>query len=190
MNGMTRAGATLLGAAGAGALLWVAAQFARDTNGSYWAAYGVVAAAGVLFAVTQWRGRTGYPPGMFTFGFLPVLIVAGWVLVAMQPESNWFRGHVLGWSGDIGVADVVRDVGTWLGVLAFGIGYTLGAALEPAPPVVEEDVVPTPAYDRRAANEPVAAERREIGDDVPVRERERPVTTTETTDDSPTTVRR
>src|SRR5689334_20967038 len=56
MNGMTRAGATLLGAAGAGALLWVAAQFARDTNGSYWAAYGIVAGAGVLFAVTQWRG--------------------------------------------------------------------------------------------------------------------------------------
>lgn len=181
MNGMTRAGATLLGAAAAGALLWLAAQVARDTNGGYWAAYGLVAAGGVLFAVSQWRGRTGYPPGMLVFGFLPVLIVAGWVLVGMQPEGNWYRAHVLGWSGDIGVTDVLRDLGTWLGVLAFGIGFTLGAALEPPPRVVEEEVVPRPAYDRTydrtATDEPVAAERREVGDDVPAPEEERPTTT-------------
>ena len=62
-----------------------------------------------------------------------MLVVGGWVLLAMQPDANWFRAHVLSWSGDLGIRDVVRDVGTWIGVLAFGIGYTLGAALEPMP---------------------------------------------------------
>lgn len=177
MNGMTRAGATLLGAAAAGALLWLAAQLGRHTNGGYWAAYGLIAAAGLLFAVSQWRGRSGFPPGMLGLGFLPVLIVAGWVLVGMQPGGNTFRAHVLSWSGDIGVVDVLRDLGTWLGVLAFGIGYTLGAALEPAPRVVEEDVAAPPAYDRRAADEPVTSERREVGEGVPVRQTDRPATT-------------
>lgn len=165
MNGFTRAGATLVGAAAAGALLWVAAQIGRGSTGGYWAAYGVVAAAGLVFALTQLRGRNGHPPGMLGIAFLPVLVVAGWVLLAMQPHGNWFRAHVLAWSGDIGVRDVVRDVATWLGVLAFGIGYTLGAALEPMrrrAVVVDEPVARTPAYDTRAADEPVLAEREEV----------------------------
>jgi hypothetical protein len=68
---------------------------------------------------------------------------------------------VRAWSGDIHVTSVVHALGTWLGVLAFGIGATLAAALEPfgrrrrpAPP---EQV-----FDSRAADEPTAAERREV----------------------------
>jgi hypothetical protein len=167
LNGWSRALATLLGAAAAGVLLWVAAQIGRDSTGGYWAAYGIVAAAGIVFALSQLRGRTGNPPAMLLFGFVPVLIVAGWVLLGMQPHSNWFQSHVLRWSGSIGVRDVLRDVGMWLGVLAFGIGYTLGAVLEPAP----RRVVARPPHDRVAADEPVAAERREVVDR-PVRERE------------------
>jgi hypothetical protein len=94
---------------------------------------------------------------MLALGFLPVLVVGGWVLIGMQPHGNWFRDHVLAWSSDLGVGHVVRDLGTWIGVLALGIGYTLGAALEPAP---RRRVVP--AYDGAAADEPVAAERREV----------------------------
>jgi hypothetical protein len=59
-----------------------------------------------------------------------VLIAAGWVLVSAQPHGNWFRGHALAWSGDLGLRHVVEQVGTWLGVLAFGIGYALGLTLE------------------------------------------------------------
>ena len=81
---------------------------------------------------------------MLALGFLPVLVVAGWVLLAMQPDGNWFRAHVLSWSSDAHIDTVVHDVGIWLGVLAFAIGYTLGAALEPAPRVVEEEVVAPP----------------------------------------------
>jgi hypothetical protein len=175
----------LLSAAAAGVLLWVAAQVGRGSTGGYWAAYGIVAGAGLVVALAQWRGA-GNPPGMFLLGFLPVLIVAGWVLLAKQPHPNWFRTHVLAWSGDIGVRDVVHDVSTWLGVLAFGIGYAFGLMFEPATAryrvTRRVTTAPAPAgttsappvrapaaYDRRAAEEPTMAERREV----PVTERGR-----------------
>jgi hypothetical protein len=161
MIGTPRAAVTLLATAVAGILLWLAAQFGRHTLGSYWAAYGIVAAAGLVLGVAQLRGRTGHPPAMFVLGFLPVLIVGGWVLLAMQPHGNWFRAHVLAWSSDIHVLDVVRDLATWLGVLAFGIGYTLGAALEPAP-VRRRAVATRPVEDRAALDAPTTAERREV----------------------------
>ena len=94
MNGMIRALSTLAGVAAAGFLLWVAAQVGRHSTGGYWAAYAIVAAAGLVLALSQLRGRTGHPRAMFTFGFLPVLVVAGWVLIAMEPHGNWFRDHV------------------------------------------------------------------------------------------------
>ena len=94
--------------------------------------------------------------------------------IAMQPHGNWFRGHVLSWSETAGIDYVVKDLGTWLGVLAFGIGYTLGLTLEPAPAPAPEVVAP-PARDRsvadrRAADEPLTAERREVTDEERVRE--------------------
>ena len=169
LNGLTRALATLLGAAAAGVLLWLAAQVGRHSTGGYWAAYGIIAGAGLIFALSQsrrgngQRGRTGQPRGVFLFGFLPVLVVAGWVLLGVQPHSNWFRSHVLAWSGDMHIRGAVQDIGTWLGVLAFGIGYTFGAVFEPASrrrTVVAEPV--PPAHDPAVADEPVVAERREV----------------------------
>ena len=159
MNGMTRAGATLLAAAAAGVLLWLAAQIERGSNGGYWGAYAVVAGAGLLLAAAQVRGRSGHPPAALGLTFVPVLIAGGWVLMAMQPDGSWLRDHVLAWSGDIGIRDVVRDLSIWSGVLAFGIGYTFGLVLEPMPrPLPERELT----YDRTAADEPVAAERREV----------------------------
>ena len=53
LSGITRAPATLLGAAGAGALLWLAAAHAdRSTTGGYWAASGLVVAAGLVFGLS------------------------------------------------------------------------------------------------------------------------------------------
>jgi hypothetical protein len=175
MTGWNRAVSTLVGAAAAGCLLWVAAaHISRNTTGGYWAAYGIVAGAGLLLAVSQLRGRGGNPPGTFLLAFVPVLIAAGWVLLAMQPHPNWFGTHVLRWSGDIGIRDVVRDLGTWLGLMAFGIGYVFGVTLEPgmmlrrrravtAPPAPATATAPaSPAS--AAADEPTAAERSEVGD--------------------------
>jgi hypothetical protein len=183
MNGMTRAASTLIGAGIAGFLLWIAAQPDRLHTGGYWAAYGIVAGAGLVLAVSQLRGRGGNPPGMLLVAFLPVLIVAGWVLLAMQPDANWFRDHVVSWSSDIGVLDVVRDLGTWLGVLALGIGFTFGLCLEPlgmrrrravAEPTPERAATTTtaPAYDPATSDAPTTAERAELGDGAtPARER-------------------
>ena len=167
MTGWNRAVATLVGAGVAGFLLWLAAQIGRGSTGGYWAAYGIVAGAGLVLALTQLRGRGGHPPGTFLLAFLPVLICAGWVLLAMQPHGDWFRNHVLSWSGDIGIRGVVTDIGTWVGVLAFGIGYVFGTVLEPsmvgrrAPAMVAP---PVPTHEPAAANEPTTAEREEVGD--------------------------
>jgi hypothetical protein len=105
------------------------------------------------------------------------------VLLAKQPHPNWFRSHVLSWSGDIGIRDVVNDVGTWIGVLALGIGYTLGASLEPfgrrravatvPVPATQTEPAETPAFDPAASDAPTTAERAEIGDAPPARERTR-----------------
>ena len=165
MNGVSRAPATLLAAAIAGVLLWSAAQIGRGSTGGYWGAYALVAAAGIVLALSQLRGTGGHPPGMFLLGFLPVLAVTGWVLAAMQPHGNTVRSHVLTWSSDIHVHGAVLTVGTWLGVLAFGLGYVLGATLEPMRAARRAPVAaPVPAYDRRAASEPTTAERREVGE--------------------------
>jgi drug/metabolite transporter superfamily protein YnfA len=94
---------TLLGAAGAGFLVWLATQVSEDTNGGYWAVYGLIAAAGLVMAFSQILGgwtKWGWPRlsvNVFLLGFLPVLITAGWVLVATQPEANWLRDHVRGY---------------------------------------------------------------------------------------------
>jgi hypothetical protein len=162
VNGVNRAPATLVGAAIAGFLLWVAAAYLdRHTTGGYWATYGIVAGAGLVFGLSQLRGGGGHPPAMFLLAFLPVLVVAGWVIVAMQPHLGYGRAHVLGWSSDIGIRDVVLDLGTWIGVLAFGIGYTLAATLEPLTrrTVVEEPI------DQTAADAPTTAEQRELARD-------------------------
>jgi hypothetical protein len=102
-----------------------------------------------------------------------VLIAAGWVLLGMQPHSNWFRDHVLAWSGDIGIRGVVDSVGIWIGVLAFGIGYTLGLTAEPMP--ARRAVIVPPTHDRAAADEPVAAERREVTEQAPAARERQPV---------------
>ena len=165
MNGMSRAASTLLGAGIAGFLLWLAAQIGRHSLGGYWAAYGIVAGAGLVLAASQLRGRGGHPPGMLVFAFLPVLIVAGWVLLAKQPDSNWFRNHVLAWSGDIHIRNVVEDVGTWLGVLAFGIGYTFGTTLEPFGRRRTAPERPVERFDPVASDSPTTAERAEVGNE-------------------------
>jgi hypothetical protein len=166
LSGVNRAPATLLGTAIAGVLLWVAAaHIDRTTTGGYWAAYCIVAAAGLVFGLSQLRGTGGHPPAMLLLGFLPVLIVAGWVIVAMQPNGAAPAAHVRSWSADMGILDVVRAVGTWLGVLAFGIGATLATVLEP---FERRRTARRPAerrderMDERAADEPTTAERREV----------------------------
>jgi hypothetical protein len=178
MTGMTRAGATLLAAAAAGVLIWLATQFDMDANPGYWAAMGVLAGGGLLVGLSQLRGPSGNPAAMFVIAFLPVLVVAGWVLVATQPDANEFGDQIVGWTEDVGAEGLVESLATFAGVLAFGIGLVFGLTFEPPLRRHREgeaapyDETTAPAYDRRVAEEPTAAERREAAEErVAARER-------------------
>jgi hypothetical protein len=74
-------------------------------------------------------------------------------------------GTVVSWSTNIGLMDVVHDLGLWHGVLAFALGLTLGMTFDTLPVAERETVAyrqrPTVAtpMDANIADEPLAAER-------------------------------
>jgi hypothetical protein len=202
MYGLTRGTVTLICAAVAGFLIWLATQVNEGTNGGYWAVYGLIAAAGLVMAASQLLGgwtKWGWPRlsvNVFLIGFLPVLIAAGWVLVATQPDPSWFRDHIRSWTGDIGLTGLVGDLGEYVSVLAFGLGLVFGftfdttgpAAFGPfgrrrAEPVPAAEAGPPPEDTATAREEREAAARDDgaVDDDTVVRDRERERTDSERT---------
>jgi hypothetical protein len=168
----TRGLTTAVAAGAAGLLLWVATQVGQQTTGRFWAEMGIVAGAGLVMSLAHviagWtKGlHLRLSPGTFLLGFLPVLVVAGWILMATQPGTGWHEGRIASWSGSIGVMGLVHALGLWHGVLAFGFGLVLGMAFDTVPVVVEDEVrapVTAPgtvaSMDRRAADDPLTAER-------------------------------
>jgi hypothetical protein len=163
MSGWNRAVMTLVAAGVAGFLLWLAAQFDMHTSGGYWAAMGVVAGCGLLLGIAQLRGSGGNPKAMVMLAFLPVFVCTSWILLYAQPHSEWGRHLIRSWSGHLGIDNVVNDIATWNGVVAFGLGLVCAAVLEPRMmPLRRRSVATTPAYEPAAADEPVAAEREEV----------------------------
>ncbi len=160
MIGTVRGAFTLVGAGVAGLLIWISTQIGAGSVGGYWAVYGILAGAGLTMALSQLVGgwtKWGVPRisiGVFLIGFLPTLVAAGWVLLAGQPDANWFQRQITAWSGHAGIGGLVADLHAYLGVLAFGLGLVFGLtfdtsgplrAAEPAPvtqPVVEEPFAP------------------------------------------------
>jgi hypothetical protein len=163
---------TVAGAGIAGLLIWISTQIGSGTLGGYWAVYGLLGAAGLTMALSQVVGgwtKWGWPrvsAAVLLIGFLPALVCAGWVLVAGQPDANWFQRHVTSWSGHLAIGGLVDDLREYLGVLAFGLGLVLGFTLdtsgprvaaetpareperlEPPPPDRETVVTPPPAGD-------------------------------------------
>src|SRR5947208_8368217 len=171
MYGLTRGTATLLGAAVAGLLVWTATQVNDKSTGGFWAVYGLIAGAGLVMALSQLLGgwtKWGMPrlsASVFLFAFVPVAIAALWVIVAGQPHGNWFRHHILAWSGDIHIRGLVSDLKEYISVLAFGIGLVFGFSFDTTGPRVRRAVPATAGpVERRAADEPVTAERRAEAD--------------------------
>jgi hypothetical protein len=129
MMGITRGFSTLVGAAVAGFLIWLAVQIGTETSAEYWGAYGLIAAAGLAMALSQILGgwtKWGWPrlsAGVFLLGFLPVLVVGGWVLLARQPADFFNTSN---WSRDAGIMGPVGDLGEALAAIAFLIGLTFG----------------------------------------------------------------
>lgn len=188
MIDITRGFSTLAGAAIAGFLIWLATQMGDGgSGGEYWATYGLIAAAGLTIALSQILGgwtKWGWPrlsASVFLLGFLPVLLVGGWVLLARQPGDFFNTSN---WSRDLGVDGVVGDLGELLAAVAFGIGLTFGLTLDtsgpqrqvavdgrrendvrrgPVPATTTSDD-PTRVHDQPAADEPLTAERAEQTD--------------------------
>ena len=180
MIGVTRGISTLAGAAVVGILLWFATQVGTETSGEYWATYGLIAAAGLTMALSQILGgwtKWGWPRfsiGVFTLGFLPVLVAGGWVLLARQP-ADWM--NTSNWSRDLGIFGAVADLGNILPAIAFGIGLVFGLSFDTSGrqrEVVDHDVrrvetAPVESTDpdgraTRAADEPLTADRGEYAD--------------------------
>jgi hypothetical protein len=173
----TRGLTTMVAAGTAGLLLWLATQVGQQTAPRFWASMGIVLAAGLIVALAQAIGgwtkglRLRLSPGTFIIGFLPALVVAGWILIATQPGGGWGSGQLSSWSSSLGILDVVHDIGLWHGVLAFGLGLTLGLSLDTVPTdtvtvtlPARDDVVlahtpETAPVDRVVLDEPVSAER-------------------------------
>jgi hypothetical protein len=166
MYGLTRATTTLVFAAAAGLVIWLATQFSNDHVGGYWARVGLVAGAGLLMALSQLLGgwtKWGWPRlsiAVFITAFIPVAIVSLWIVLAGEPGNGWFHNHVMAWSRDIHVSGLVTDFLYYIPLLAFGTGLVFGFSFDTTGPVVRDrDVVVE--RDREAA--PVVGRRGLLG---------------------------
>ena len=183
----TRGLTTAVAAGIAGLLLWLATLVGVQSVPRFWESMGIVAAAGLVVALSQviggWTkgGGLRVSPTTFLLAFVPVLVCVGWILMATQPGNGWHEGTITSWSHSIGIMGLVHALGLWHGVLAFGFGLMLGMTLDTVPtPVIEPVATPAtgvvrddetmvadrrgPAYRRRpvageAADEPLTAER-------------------------------
>ena len=165
MYGFTRGVLTGIAAGVAGFLIYIASAWVDGgSTGAFWARMGLFAAAGLVMALSQLLGgwtKGGFPrisANVFLFGFVPVLIAAGWVMLFSQP-TNSVQSHISTWSHDIGIRDVVQNLRDYVGILAFGLGLVFGYTFDTTGPrrtteVVERDgrVVHEPAG--RAEDEP------------------------------------
>ena len=98
MYGLTRATTTLLAAAVAGFLIWLAGQFSNNHEGGYWAIMGVLAGAGLVMALSQLLGgwtKWGWPRLSVAFlllAFVPIAVASLWVvLTADRPTTTSAR---------------------------------------------------------------------------------------------------
>ena len=198
MYGLTRATTTLIAAAVGGLLIWFATQINDHHQGGFWAVYGLIAGAGLLMALSQLLGgwtKWGMPrlsAPFFLLAFVPIAVVALWIVVAAEPGNHWLHRHVLAWSGDIHVRGLVNDLKEYVPVFAFGIGLVFGYSFDTtgprraaaAPPATttrrgrlgRRRPVPADTGDRTAADEPVTRERVAADGDVPASERDRVTT--------------
>ena len=167
-HGPTRALVTLLAAGVAGLLAYLATNISVRSNGGYWGAYGILAGAGLVMALSQvLRRRTMFSPTVFLAAFVPTLVAVGWIFLFHQPESGLGRGHVMNWSGDIGIRGLVDDMGgSLLTMLAFGLGLVFGfcfdstGARRAVPPASEPVTQRTPV--ETDADQPIARERETV----------------------------
>ncbi len=96
--GLVRVLFTLLGVAVAGLLIWIAHAVAgaldEATTGEYWVAMALIAGAGLALGLSQVLGgwtKWGWPRvsgSVFLLGFVPALVVGGWVYVRAAERNE------------------------------------------------------------------------------------------------------
>jgi hypothetical protein len=158
---LVRAIFTLIGVGVAGFLIWLATLFELDQTNEFWAAMGLVAAAGLALGLSQLFGgwtKWGLPvlsPGVFLFAFVPTAVIVGWILLATQPEGGWQQSRLEGWSDDLGLLGFVQDMGLFSSALALGLGLVLAFSFDTTGPrtrEIESETYPyedVHDYDRR-----------------------------------------
>jgi hypothetical protein len=162
MYGLTRGTVTLLAAALAGLLVWIATQIGDSSNGEYWATYGVIAGAGLTMALSQLIGgwtKWGWPRisiGVFLLAFVPVAIAVLWIVDYHQPHGGLWRHNIRDWSDNIGIDGLVKDFKEYVGVLAFGIGLVFGYTFDTSGPVQRRAAAGPPPAAARAPSERAA----------------------------------
>ncbi len=138
-SGLVRSLVTLIGLAGAGLLIWLASTFDLGSTSGFWVAMGLVAAAGLALGASQLLGgwtKWGWPrfsPFVFLFAFLPTLVLAGGILLAMRPAGGE-TDQVRGWAQDLGLSGLVQDFSEFAPVLAFAIGLVLAFCFDTSGP--------------------------------------------------------
>jgi hypothetical protein len=175
MQGLTRGAMTLFGVVVAGFLIWWGTSALPGegdaTIGEFWWAAGLIAAAGLIMALSQLLGgwtKWGWPRisgNVFLLGFLPALIAGGWVVVAAEPGDHWLGSHVRGWSDDIGLESLVDDLMKAWPALAFGVGLAFGLTFDTTGPRTERVPEPgRPPIEADAAQPRLEARNREPDD--------------------------
>jgi hypothetical protein len=150
--GLVRALFTLLGVAAAGFLVWLAQTFDYDgSTTEFWVAAALLAGAGLGLGLSQLFGgwtKWGWPtlsPMVFLLGFLPTLVVGGWVLLAKQPQDGVEEGRFDQWSSDIGIAGLVNGLFELWPAIPLIVGLILAFSFDTTGPrtrVVHEREVP------------------------------------------------
>jgi hypothetical protein len=157
--GIIRALFTLASVAAAGLLIWIAQTITDGPlnaegvpTGDFWWAVLFLAAAGLVLGLAQLFGgwtKWGWPtlsPTVFLLGFLPTLIVGGWILLAKQPQSGVEEGRFDRWSGDLGISGLVNDLNNYLPAIPLIIGLILAFSFDTTGPrtriVTRDEAVP------------------------------------------------
>jgi hypothetical protein len=192
-RGVTRGLFTLLGAAAAIFLAWLASEIFSPGEGTteFWVAMGLIAGAGFALGLSQLFGgwtKWGVPrvsSGVFLFGWIPTALVVGWILMAMQPAGGWQQSRLESWSDSIGVLGFVDNFEDWLlAVPALVLGLVTAFVFDTAGPRRTVDTIP---HERRVPDEDVHDYRREDDDATTVTPRDEPVGTGSTTSTGSTT---
>jgi hypothetical protein len=157
-----RAVFTLVGVVAAGFLLWLATYLDLNSTREFWAAMGLVAAAGLALVLAQLFGgwtKWGLPKislAVLLLGWVPAAIVTGWILLTVQPENGWQQARLENWSDSLGILDLVQDIGVFQAAVALAFGAVTGFIFDTTGPRVtryeRDTVIPDEDvhdYDRR-----------------------------------------